>query len=184
MKKPRKPQVYGMVGSFKTPTELIHAAEQAKEAGYRRLDAFSPFPVHGLAEAIEFKDERVPVIFFLGAVLGFFTGMGLQIYTSYVDYPLNIGGKPFFSWPSFFPVAYECTILFSALIGTISMIALNGLPLPYHPVFGAKGFDRASQDRFFLAVEAKDKNYNEEEIAALFKKLGAEDITSVRAEEV
>ena len=145
---------YAVVAEFATPEELIHAAETAREAGYKKMDAYSPFPVHGLSEAIGFHCSKVPFMMFCGGILGTFTGFTLEWYTATIDYPMNVGGKPFNSLPSFVPIMFECTILFAAFTGAIGMFLLNGLPRPYHSIFNAKGFERASQDRFFLALES------------------------------
>lgn len=161
-----EPKLYGVVAEFETPEQLLDAANAAREAGYTELDAYTPFPVHGMSEAIGFHDEKVPWVFFIFGVLGFLTGWALQIGTNVIDYPLNVGGKPFLSWPAYFPVAYECTILFSGVGGVFTMIGMNGLPKPYHPVFEAQNFDRATQDRFFLAIEAKDPKFDEHEVEA------------------
>lgn len=150
---------YGVVAEFDNSDALQEAAEKAKSEGYTVMDAYTPFPIHGLSESIGFHDEKVPWVYFLLGLAGFITGWALQIYTNVIDYPINVGGKPFLSWPAYFPVAYECTILFAGVGGTIVMLGLNGLPKPYHPVFDAKNFERASQDRFFLAIEASDPEF-------------------------
>ncbi len=154
--------VYGMTAEFTTPEALMDAAENARLAGYKKMDAYSPFPIHGLSDAIGFKSVAVPYIVFFGGLCGTFTGYTLEWWTSTIDYPLNVGGKPFNSIPAFIPVAYEATILFAGLSAFFGMWALNGLPKPYHSIFNAPGFDRASQDRFFLAIEAKDGLYDPE----------------------
>lgn len=154
--------IYGMTAEFETPEALMDAAENARLAGYKKLDAYSPFPIHGLSDAIGFKSVAVPYLVFIGGICGTFTGFTLEWWTQTVDYPLNVGGKPFDSIPAFIPVAYECTILFAALSAVFGMFALNKLPQPYHSIFNAPGFERASQDRFFLAIEAKDGLYDAE----------------------
>ena len=158
---------YALVAEFTSPEELIDAAEAARQAGYKKLDAYSPFPIHGLSEAIGFKDTRVPWIVFMCGLIGCFTGYTLQWYTSVIDYPLNVGGKPLNSLPAFIPVSYECTILFAAFGAVFGMLGLNGLPKPYHSIFNAPGFNRASQDRFFLAIEAADPLFDDETTRAL-----------------
>ncbi|MBS1717670.1 MAG: DUF3341 domain-containing protein [Armatimonadetes bacterium] len=168
---------YGVVAEFETSDALIAAAKKAKEAGYARLDAYTPFPIHGLSDIIEFRDYRVRWAMFFGGVIGAMTGITLEVYTGGFDYPINAGGKPFLSWPAFLPVMYECTILFSALTGLLAMITMNGLPMPYHPVFNVPNFERASQDRFFLAVESHDPNYDEEKVIEFFKKLKATSVS-------
>jgi hypothetical protein len=155
--------LYGLVAEFNEPEEILVAAEKAYDAGYRKMDAYSPFPVHGLAEAVGFKDNRLPWLIFFGGLLGAATGIGLEYYTSVMDYPMNVGGRPYFSWPSFIPVTFELTILLSSLTAVVGMIGLNGLPRPYHSIFNAKHFDRASQDKFFLCIEAEDPRFDREE---------------------
>ena len=152
-------EVYGWVAEFDNPEDLIVAALKATEAGYTKLDAYSPFPVDGLSEAIGMHDVRVKWIIFLGGLAGVSAGMGLMYYTSAVDYPLNVGGRPLFSWPSFIPVAFECTVLIAALAAVFGMLALNKLPEPYHAIFNTPNFERASQDRFFLCIEADDPQF-------------------------
>ncbi len=151
---------YAVVAEFGTPEELISAAEASREAGYRKMDAYSPFPVHGLSEAIGFHCNKVPFAMFFGGIIGTFTGFTLQWYTATIDYPMNVGGKPFNSLPAFVPITFECTVLFAAFTGAIGMFAMNGLPRPYHSIFNAKGFERASQDRFFLALESTGKGFD------------------------
>ncbi len=153
---------YALVAEFDTPEALMDAAENARLAGYKKMDAYSPFPIHGLSDAIGFKSVAVPYIVFIGGICGTFTGFTLEWWTSVIDYPHNVGGKPFDSIPAFIPVAYEATILFAALSAVFGMLALNKLPKPYHSIFNTPGFERASQDRFFLAIEAKDPKYDAE----------------------
>ena len=153
---------YAMVAEFDTPERLMDAAENARLAGYKKMDAYSPFPIHGLSDAIGFKSVAVPYIVFIGGICGTFAGYTLEWYTSVIDYPLNVGGKPFNSIPAFIPVAYEATILFAAISAVFGMFALNKLPQPYHSIFNTPGFERASQDRFFLAIESVDPRYDAE----------------------
>jgi hypothetical protein len=173
--------VYGIVAEFDTPEKLMEAAEQARHAGYRKMDAYTPFPVHGLSEAIGFHDVRMPWMIFAGGLLGAFIGYTLQWYTLSVDYPLNVGGKPLNSIPSFVPITFECTILFSALTAVFGMLALNRLPKPYHSIFNAPGFERASQDRFFLCIEAIDKQYNAAAIRDFLSRLNPLSVNEVMA---
>jgi hypothetical protein len=168
-----------MAAEFASAEELMYAAEQAREAGYRRMDAYSPFPIHGLSEAIGFSDVKVPYIVFVSGVMGAALGYLMQWYISVIDYPLNVGGKPLNSVPAFFPVTYECTILFAALGATFGMLALNGLPRPYHSIFNTPGFERASQDRFFLAIEARDEKYDPEVTRRFLEELDPLAVTEV-----
>jgi hypothetical protein len=151
---------YGLMAEFDSAQALLRAAHRVREAGYTKTDAYSPFPIHGLAEALGFKDRRISRFVLLGGIAGALVGYGLQYWTRVIAYPLNIGGRPLHAWVSFIPATFELTILFAAFTAGISMIALNGLPQPYHPVFNVPGFDRASQDRFFLAIEATDRQFD------------------------
>ena len=153
---------YAVVAEFDSADVLVDAAEKTRLAGFKKLDAYSPFPIHGLSEAIGFHDKKVPFFIFCGGVLGAFTGFTLQWYTATIDYPMNVGGKPFNSLPSFVPITFECTVLFSAFTAAISMFAFNGLPKPYHSIFNTPGFERASQDRFFLAIESTGDHFDAE----------------------
>ncbi len=170
---------YAVVAEFDTPEKCMHAAEAAREAGYSKLDAYSPFPIHGMSEAIGFHCNKVPFFIFAGGLLGCMTGLTLQWYTATIDYPLNVGGKPFNSLPSFMPVTFECTILFSAFTAVFGMLALNKLPKPYHSIFNTPNFGRASQDRFFLAVEHDDPNFNPSEIMEFLQKYQPLNISEV-----
>jgi hypothetical protein len=148
------------MAEFDSPADLLGAAERAYAEGYRRMDAYTPFPVHGLAEAIGFRRTRLPLLVFFGAVAGCVGGYGLQYWISAIDYPLNIGGRPLNSWPAFIPVTFELTILVAALAAVLGMLALNGLPRPYHPVFNVPEFELASRNRFFLCIEATDPKFD------------------------
>lgn len=162
------PNLYGLMAEFDNPEALIKAAEKTREAGYEEIDAYSPMPVEGLAEAVGFprtrrqKILRLPLIVLCGGIAGGTFGFWLQWYVNVVNFPLNIDGKPYNSWPSFIPITFELTILFGALSCVIGLIALNGLPHPYHPVFNVPRFALASTDRFFLCVESHDKKFDSE----------------------
>ncbi len=174
-----EPSLYGLVAEFDDPDALVRAAAAAREAGFRRMDAYTPFPVHGLAEALEFDDWRVPWIIFIGGLIGAATGFGLQCYTSLWDYPWNVGGKPDFSWPQFIPITFELTILFGSFAAFFGMLGLNGLPRPHHPIFNAPRFDRASQDLFFLCIEARDGLFDREETEQFLLNLGPRAVSEV-----
>ncbi len=179
MRRHAKPALYGMVAEFDNPEDIIVAALRTREAGYRHLDAFTPFPVHGLDDAIAFVDNRPSWVIFFCGLLGAAVGYGLQFFVNVMDYPLNIGGRPYQSWPSFIPVTFECTILFSAFGAVVGMLAMNGLPQPYHPVFNAPRFDLASQDRFFLCIEATDPKFNREETERFLESLNPHSVSAV-----
>jgi hypothetical protein len=174
------PKTYGIVAEFDTPEQVLAAAKRIREAGYKQLEAYSPFPIHGLSDTVGFKDEKVPWIVFLGGLVGGSCGYLLQYYTSVIDYPMNVGGKPLNSIPMFFPVTYECTILFAAFGAFLGMLALNKLPQPYHAAFNTPNFERASQDKFFLAVEAHDEQFDEVETKRFMEGLDANNVSLVK----
>jgi hypothetical protein len=156
----REPRVYGLLAEFPQPEDLLRAAAAAHAAGYRRMDAYTPFPVHGLSDAIGFHSTRLPVIVLIGGILGAFFGFGLQYWYEVIHYPMNVGGRPHNSWPAFIIITFECTILFAALSAVLGMLALNGLPQPYHPLFNVPQFELASRSHFFLCLEARDPKFD------------------------
>jgi len=152
----RKAPLYGLMAEFKSPTALVEAARRTREAGYRKMDAYSPFPIEELSDALGHHHDRLPLLVLIGGVVGGASGFFLQYYASVIDYPLNIGGRPPLSWPSFIPVTFEMTILVAAFVAVLGMLGLNGLPMPYHPVFNVERFVNATRSRFFLCIEATD----------------------------
>jgi hypothetical protein len=151
-----RPPIYGLIAEFNDPNELVAAARGVTEAGYRHVDAFTPFPIEELSEALGRHSNRLPLIVLIGGLLGGLAGYGLQYYTSVIDYPINVGGRPLHSWVAFIPITFETTVLGAALAAVLGMLALNGLPMPYHPLFNVPRFALASRDRFFLCIEAVD----------------------------
>ncbi len=151
---------YGLMAEFDSASDLVAAADRTREAGYKKIDAYSPFPVEGLAEAIGFHHDLVPLITLIGGIVGGTSGFLMQYWMSAVSYPVNIGGKPYNSWPAFIIITFEMTILFAAISAVFGMLALNGLPMPYHPAFNVPRFALATKDRFFLIVFASDKKYD------------------------
>ena len=156
----KTPGLYGLVAEFEHHEELLEATGTAHRAGYRRMDCFAPFPVEGLPEALGRKRSRMPAIFLTGGILGGAGAYFMEWYANVISYPLNIGGRPFHSWPSFIPITFELTVLGAALAGFFGSLALNGLPRLHHPIFGVPGFERASVDRFFLCIEAADPQFD------------------------
>jgi hypothetical protein len=141
---------------FDDPEELLEATRKAYDRGYRRMDAYSPFPVEGLDEALGMRRSFLPLVILIGGVVGAIAAFGMQTYATVIDYPINTGGKPLFSWPAYIPITFELAILFAAFAAVLGMFALNGLPQPYHPVFNVPSFELASRTHFFLAIEAAD----------------------------
>ncbi|MBX2813490.1 MAG: DUF3341 domain-containing protein [Myxococcales bacterium] len=171
--------LYGLVAEFETGGELLKATENARKAGYTRIDAYSPLPLHGMEEAIGQSYTRLPVVVFFGGMLGMIGGYSLQYYTAVIDYPIMIGGKGLHSWPAFIPVTFECTILFAAFAAVFGMILMNGLPRPHHPIFETPNFDRASQDRFFLAIEAEDPKFERAATRTFLEELNPHAVSEV-----
>jgi Protein of unknown function (DUF3341) len=172
--------IYGLVGEFETGEQLIHAAEKAREAGYRRMDAYTPFPVEGLAHAMGLRRNKVPLITLIGGLIGGLGGFGFEYWVNVISYPLNIAGRPFNSWPAFIPVTFELTVLGASLSAVFGMLALNRLPQPHHPLFNVERFKRASTDRFFLAIESRDPKFSLVETARFLQGLQAHHVTEVQ----
>ncbi len=176
----RRQPLYGLMVEFTEPEAVVRAAHRAFEAGYRKMDAYSPYPIEELAEALgRHKRGRLPFLVLIGGITGLCAGLGLEYYASVISYPLNIGGRPFASWPAFIPPAFETTVLFAALFAVFGMIALNGLPMPYHPVFNVPAFAHATRDRFFLCIEAKDPRFDPAETRRFLETLEPEAIHEV-----
>jgi hypothetical protein len=178
-RKPAAPQLYGLLAEFADPNALTEAASRTYAEGYRKMDAYSPFPIEHAWEAMGINSRPVSFFVLCGGIVGLIAGFGLCYWVSTIAYPLNIGGRPFNSWPAFIPVTFELTILFASFAAVISMLALNGLPMPYHPVFNVPSFARASQDKFFLAIEATDPKFDRGKTFEFLKTLGAREINEV-----
>ena len=175
----QRSHIYGVMGEFGTPEELIHAVEKAREVGYRRLDAYAPFPVEGLSEALGLKRNLVPAITLLGGLAGGLSGFFFQVWANVSGYPMNIGGRPLNSWPAFIPVTFELTILGAALSAVFGMLALNRLPQPHHPVFNVHRFTHASADRFFVCIESRDPKFHVADTARFLQSLHAHHVSEV-----
>jgi hypothetical protein len=153
--------LYGLLAEFDDPTALVSAARRTHDAGYRRVEAYTPFPVEELTEALHLRPTRLPWVVLIGGLVGCVGAYFMQDYASAVDYPINIGGRPLHSWPAFVPITFELTVLVAALAAVLGMLALNRLPMPHHPLFHVPEFARATRDRFFLCIEATDPRFDE-----------------------
>src|SRR6266436_3499533 len=171
--------IYGMMAEFDSASDLVAAARRTHEAGYKKIDAYSPFPVEELAEAIGFHSNRVALVTLIGAAIGGLSGYLMQYWIATISYPINVGGRPYHSWPSFIVVTFEMTILFGGISAVFGMLALNGLPMPYHPVFNVARFAMATKDRFFLIVFASDKKYDDVKTREFLESLGPRSIAEV-----
>lgn len=172
----RYPEIFGMLAEFSDPQELVAKTQQAWEAGYRRMDAYTPFPVHGLADALGVHRNWMPYIVLLGAIGGGVGTYFLQFYASVIDYPIIIQGQPFHAWPAFMVITFETAVLGAAVLGVLGMLALNGLPMPYHPVFNAPRFELATGDRFFLCIMGTDPQFEIEETRRFLESLNPDSI--------
>jgi len=175
------PKLFGLLAEFDSATAIVSAARRTREAGYTKIDAYSPYPIEELNEAMALPRNRVPLVVLLGGITGMMAGYALQYWASVIAYPLNIGGRPFHSMPSFIVPAYETTILCAAFGAVFGMILLNGLPMPYHPVFNVPAFEAASSDRFFLTIETADPKYDAQATREFLRGLhpvGVSDIAS------
>lgn len=173
--------LYGILAEFDTATELVNAARQTRQAGYTKTDAFSPFPIHEMDEALGIKRTVLPYLVFAGGIAGLLSGIGLEYFTAVIDYPIIVGGRPFFSLPSFIPPAYELTILFASFAAVFGMLFLNGLPQPYHPVFNVPRFALATREKFFLLIETKDEQFDYENTRSFMESLGPQEVFDVDA---
>ena len=171
--------IYGLLAEYEDPEQLVTAGRQARELGYRRMEAYTPFPIEGMAEIVGVHGKRLPRIVLAGGILGATGGLLMQWYSATIAYPWNVGGRPYASWPAFIPIAFELTILLAALSAVFGMLWLNGLPQPYHPVFNVPGFATASRDRFFLCIEAADPKFDYAETRRFLEGTGARVISDV-----
>src|SRR4029434_3208335 len=171
--------MYGVMAEFANPTDLVAAARRVYSLGYRRINGYSPYPIEELSEAIGFTHTSLPLIVLIGGILGALGGVFMHYWMEVIDYPINVGGKPFNSWPAFIPITFECTVLVAAFSAVLGMLALNKLPQPYHPVFNAPNFALATRDSFFLVIEAKDPKFDHVEATQFMKSLGAMGVNEV-----
>jgi hypothetical protein len=172
-------ETYGLMAEFADPHGLVEAAHAVRAAGYRKVDAYMPYPIEEVFEALEMHRSKLPLIVLAGGIVGALAGFGLAYWSSVIEYPLNISGKPFNSWPAFIVPTFETTILFAALSAVFGMLALNGLPMPYHPVFNVPAFVRASKDRYFLCIAAQDQRFDANETRRFLASLDPVEVTDV-----
>jgi hypothetical protein len=171
--------IYGILAEFDTATEMVDAARQIRDAGYKNTDAFSPFPLHEIDEALGIKRSILPYLILTGGITGLLTGLGLVYFVHVLDYPIIVGGRPHFSLPAFIPPMFELTILFSAFVAVFGMLFLNGLPSPYHPLFNVPRFALATREKFFLVIEASDPLYEYEKTRSFMLGLDAQEVFDV-----
>lgn len=176
---PTKRGLYGYVAEFETPATLVQAVERARAEGYVKMDAYSPFPVEGLAEKLGSRRTLMPLIILLGGIAGMVGGYALQYYCAAITYPINIGGRPLHSWPSFIPVTFESTVLIGSLSAVFGLLGLCGLPLPYHPLFNVPRFAMATRSRFFLCIEAEDPRFDPERTRQFLDALQPQQVSEV-----
>jgi hypothetical protein len=174
-----RPPVYGLLAEFPSADALVAAAHQVRKAGYQKVDAFTPYPIEAVSEALDLPRSKVPLIVLIGGLLGGLGGYALQYWSQLLVYPMNIGGRPTHSWPAFIVPTFECTILGAALSAVIGMIAINGLPQPYHPVFNVPRFALASRDRYFLVIEAEDPKFHPDGTRSFLTGLNASEVSVV-----
>jgi hypothetical protein len=170
---------YGLLAEFGNPESLVEASSKTFEAGYRKIDAYSPFPVEGLSGAIGFRKNRLPLLVLIGGILGGGGGLLFQYWVATVANPYNIGGRPLASWPAFIPVTFEMTVLVAGIFAVLGMLALNGLPMPYHPVFHVPGFALASRNKFFLLIESADPLFDKERTHQFLKTFNPSEISEI-----
>lgn len=171
--------VHGVMAEFDTPTELVRAAEAASHAGYRKMDAYTPFPIEELHHALHLPKSKMPLIVLLGGICGGLTGFILQWYITVFNFPINVGGRPLFSWPAYIVITFELTVLFGSIFATVGLLGLCGFPLPYHPVFNVPRFERASRDGFFLCIESHDPLFDLEKTKSFLAGLDAKEVSEV-----
>ncbi len=171
--------VYGLMAKFDSPEAVLEATRSAREAGYKKMEAYSPFPIEELADLLDFKPS-IQYLVFIGGVVGAISGFALQYYASVISYPIIVGGRPFNSWPAFIIVIFELTILFAGLTAVFGTLGLSGFPMPYHSVFNVEDFREVSRDKFFLCIEAKDPRFDLQRTRTFLESLNPETVTEVQ----
>jgi Alternative complex III, ActD subunit len=172
-------RLYGMIAQFGTPAALMEAVKKARAEGFTKMDAYSPFPIHGLSEELGFRKTRLTALILAGGCTGAILGFSMLWSSAAYFYPINVAGRPYFSWEAFIPITFECGILFAALSAVMGMLGLNGLPQPYHPLFNSEAFAHASRDKFFLCVESTDPKFDEQQTRQFLESLNPEEIDEV-----
>ncbi len=171
--------LYGLMAEFESPAELLGASRRAYEEGYRKMDAYSPYPIHELTEALGIRPTKLPWLVLAGGIVGCGAALLMMWFSATIHYPINVGGRPLASWPMFIPITFEVTVLFASVTAVFGMLGMNGLPMPYHPVFNAPRFALASRDRFFLCIEAQDPHFDLDRTSRLLATLGARIVSEV-----
>jgi hypothetical protein len=171
--------LYGLMAEFESPGELLTAARSAREEGYVRMDAYTPYPMHELTEALGLRPTKLPWVVLAGGIIGCGAALGMMWFSATIHYPINVGGRPLASWPMFIPITFELTVLFASLFAVFGMLGMNGLPMPYHPVFNAPRFALASRDRFFLCIESRDPQFELGKTSRMLADLGARVVSEV-----
>ena len=171
--------IYGVTAEFDNPTALVNAARAAREKGYRKLDAYSPFPIEELNDVLHLHRNKLPLIVLLGGITGGLTGFLLQCYITMWDFPINVGGRPLYSWPAYIIITFELTILFAAIAAVLGLLGLCGLPMPYHPMFNVPRFATASRNRFFLCIESSDPLFDHDGTADFLETLDPKEVSEV-----
>jgi hypothetical protein len=171
--------IYGVMAEFDSPTALVNAARAAREKGYRKLDAYTPFPIEELSDALHLHKNKLPLIVLIGGIIGGLTGYLLQYYISVIYYPINVGGRPLHSWPAYIIITFELTILFAALSAVLGLLGLCGLPMPYHPTFNVPRFALASRNRFFLCIESEDPLFDRSRTSEFLETLEPREVSEV-----
>ena len=172
-------RLVGMLAEFPNAHALIEAVRKTRSAGYRQVDAYTPYPIEEVWEELGHHHSKVPLLVLIGGILGGSGGFALCYWTSVIDYPLNIGGRPFNSWPAFIPPTFECTILVAGIFAVLGMLALNGLPMPYHPVFAIPRFSLVTRDRFFLAIDWRDPRFDKAATTEFLKSLDPTEVNEL-----
>jgi hypothetical protein len=174
-----EPVLYGLLAEFEQADELLRAVQAVRERGYVHIEAYTPYPVHGMGKVLGVPNRRLPWIVLAGGIVGGGGALAMQWYSAVIDYPLNVGGRPLASWPAFIPISFEAMILVAGFAAVLGMFALNGLPQPYHPLFNVEAFGLASHDRFFLCIEARDKLFDLHETRQFLEEQGAYNVYEV-----